>query len=332
MPEESVRILITSPIGESCLGQIAKVSQCIEVLDVSELINVEQNGGTLPNGEFDVLLADTEVIFGFDVPQSLLKRAPKLKWIQTISAGIDHLITEDVLASPVIITTIKGMSSTQVAEFVFGVALTFVKRLSFCFQLKQAKQWQKYRTAGLQSKTMGIVGFGHIGSEVARLAKAFGMRVIAIRRSMEKKTLNGNVDILLPMDSLIQLMTESDFVLVSVPLTPETTKLIGEKELRSMKSTAYLINIARGNVIDEESLIHALENDWIAGAGLDVFTEEPLPAESRLWELPNVILSPHVSGDTEDEYEQATAFFIENLKNYLDGNNLINMVDKKKMY
>ncbi|MFC2035929.1 D-2-hydroxyacid dehydrogenase [Chloroflexota bacterium] len=332
MLEKSVRVLVTSPIGENCLGQISKVSQRLEVLDVSNLLPIEQNRGHVPNGELDTLLADTEVIFGFDVPQNLIKRAPKLKWIQTISAGVDHLMIDDVLGSQVIITTIKGLSSTSVAEFVFGLALIMVKQLSLCFQLKQTKQWQKYRTATLQSKTMGIVGHGYIGREVSRLAKAFGMRVLATRRSIEQTTHIGNSDIILPKDRLCQLLTESDFVVVSVPLTPETNRLIGGKELRTMKSTAYLINIARGNVIDEGALIKALEEGWIAGAGLDVFAEEPLPSNSRLWELPNVIFSPHVSGDTEDEFEMATELFMRNLKHYLDGISLLNLVDKNKMY
>ena len=332
MSEEPIRILVTSPIGESCLEQIAAVSQRIKVMDVSGLLYSEQNGDSVPNDMLDSLLADTEVIFGFDVPHNLIRRTPKLKWVQAISAGIDHILTDDILKSPVIITTIKGVSSSAIAEFIFGIALIMVKQFSLCFQLKQAKSWQKYRTATLVSRTMGIVGYGHIGREVARLAKAFGMRVIAIRRSMEQTILDENVDVMLPRERLSQLLGESDFVVVSIPLTPETKWLIGEKELRSMKSTAYLINIARGNVIDEAALVQALEEGWIAGAGLDVFAEEPLPTNSRLWDIPNVIFSPHVSGDTENEFEMATEFFIKNLKNYLDDNYLLNVVDKDKMY
>lgn len=332
MPGESVRILVTDPIGERCLSQIAAVSRRLEIVDVSDLLQVEQKGGFASDGELSLLLADTEVIFGFGLPHNLVRRAPKLKWIHTISAGVDHLMTDDVVTSPVIITTIKGMSATPVAEFVFGVALALVKQLSLGFQLKQAKQWQKFRTAVLLSKTMGIVGLGSIGGEVARLAKSFGMRVMAIRRSTRQTKHAGNVDIMLTGDQLPRLLAESDFVVLSVPLTPETHGLIGEKELRTMKSTAYLINIARGGVVDEEALSRALEDSWIAGAGLDVFATEPLPTESRLWDLPNVIISPHVSGDIEDEFELATRLFTENLKHYLDGGKLLNRLDKKKGY
>jgi phosphoglycerate dehydrogenase-like enzyme len=301
-------------------------------MEISDLLYSEQSGVSVTNEELDSLLADTDVIFGFDVPKNLIRRAPKLKWIQAISAGVDHMLVDDILRSQVIITTIKGLSSTAIAEFIFGIALIMVKQLSLCFQLKQVKSWHKYRTATLFSRTLGIVGYGHIGREVARLAKAFGMKVIAIRRSTNQTIPDGNVDVMLPRERLSQLLGESDFVVVSVPLTPETKGLIGEKELQYMKTTAYLINIARGDVIDELALVRALEEGWIAGAGLDVFAEEPLPTDSRLWELPNVIFSPHVSGDTENEFEVATEFFIENLKNFLNDKELSNMVNKDKMY
>ena len=135
-----------------------------------------------------------------------------------------------------------------------------------------------------------------------------------------------------PSAQLQQLLAESDFVVLTLPLTPETEELIGEEELRSMKSTAYLINIARGGIVNEEVLIHALDERWIAGAGLDVFATEPLPSDSRLWELPNVIISPHISGDREDYFIKATEVFTENLKRYLEGKKLRNLVDKKKGY
>lgn len=179
---------------------------------------------------------------------------------------------------------------------------------------------------------MGIVGLGSIGREVARLAKAFGMRVIATRRSAKLISRARYVDILLPREHQIELLSDSDFVVLTLPLTPETRRLIGEKELRAMKSTAYLINVARGGIVDEEALIHALNARWIAGAGLDVFATEPLPADSRLWELPNVIFTPHIGGATEDYVLRATKVFHENLRRYLNGKKLLNVVDKKKGY
>jgi phosphoglycerate dehydrogenase-like enzyme len=183
----------------------------------------------------------------------------------------------------------------------------------------------------LQFKTLGIIGIGHIGREIARLGKAFHMRVIAVRRS-SKNTGIRYVDQVLNRNQMPELLSQSDFVVLSLPATPESIRMIGEKELRSMKPSAYLINIARGTVIDEDALIKALQEGWIAGAGLDVYTTEPLPASSQLWELPNVIINPHVGGFIDTYSAQATQLFCDNLQRYLNGKKLLNIVDKKKCY
>jgi phosphoglycerate dehydrogenase-like enzyme len=237
-----------------------------------------------------------------------------------------------MMASPVILTNLSGVFDTPIGEFVLSRMLMLVKRAPFYFQSKQEKQWKRADGTVLRSKTVGVVGLGSIGREVARLAKAFGMRVLATRRSAKRVGRARYVDIMLPPSQLRQLLAESDFVVLALPLTSETNKLIGEEELRTMKSTAYLINIARGGIVDEEILIRALDENWIAGAGLDVFATEPLPADSRIWELPNVIFSPHISGDFKDFLLRATEVFCENLRLYLDGKKLRNVVDKKKGY
>jgi phosphoglycerate dehydrogenase-like enzyme len=208
----------------------------------------------------------------------------------------------------------------------------FIKHAPSYYDLKRKKQWERIIPGVLHSKTVGVVGLGSIGQEVARLAKSFGMKVIATRRSVSEVTQTKTVDVTLPHTRLHQLLSESDFVVLTVPLTAETTKLIGEQELHTMKSSAYLINVARGGVVDEGILIRALEDGWIAGAGLDVFATEPLPAESPLWELPNVIFTPHVTGDMADYNAQATAVFCENLPRYLGGEELLNVVDKNRGY
>jgi phosphoglycerate dehydrogenase-like enzyme len=179
---------------------------------------------------------------------------------------------------------------------------------------------------------VGIIGLGHIGREVARLSKAFGMRVIATRRSATKLGRARYVDRLMPSKQLQSLLAESDFIAICVPYTPETYHLIGEKELGIMKPTAYLINIARGGIIDEEALIRALDEKRIAGAGLDVTAREPLPTKSRLWDLDNVILSPHVAGGMEDYVVHATELFCENLRRYIAGKKLRNVIDRKRGY
>jgi phosphoglycerate dehydrogenase-like enzyme len=184
----------------------------------------------------------------------------------------------------------------------------------------------------LRGKTVGIIGLGHIGREVARLSKAFGMNVIATRRSATRTSRARYVDRLLPSKQMPSLLEESDFVVISVPHTPETHHLIGEKELGMMKPAAYIINIARGGIIDEEALIRALDEKRIAGAGLDVTEREPLPADSRLWDFDNVILSPHVSGGQENYVARATELFCDNLRRYLAGKKLRNVIDRKRGY
>jgi phosphoglycerate dehydrogenase-like enzyme len=198
--------------------------------------------------------------------------------------------------------------------------------------MKQKREWRRFPPTVLRGKIVGIVGLGHIGREVARLSKAFGMKVIATRRSTKKAGTARYVDRLMPAAQLPSLLKESDFVVIGTPHTPETHHLIEEKELGMMKSTAYIINIARGGIINEAALVKALDEKMIAGAGLDVTEKEPLPTASRLWDFDNVILSPHVSGGMEDYMARATELFCDNLKRYLAGKRLRNVIDKKKGY
>ncbi|MBI2328483.1 MAG: D-2-hydroxyacid dehydrogenase [Chloroflexi bacterium] len=329
---QSVNVLVTTAIGDENVRRITAVSPGIKLTDVSSLSRAEYGGDAAAKKKLDDLLAEVEVILGGRFPPNIIARAPRLKWIQVMSAGVNRFLDSEMVASPVVITNVSGIHAVQISEFVLGLMLMFVKQSPLCFQLKQEKQWKRFTLSVLRSKTVGIVGLGHIGREVARLAKAFGMRVLATRRSVKRVGRARYVDIMLPQDQLRRLLRESDFVVLTLPLTPETDKFFGEEELRSMKSSAYLINIARGGLVDEEVLIRALDEHWIAGAGLDVFTTEPLPAGSRLWELPNVLLSPHISGSLEDNLERTTDIFLENLRRYLNGEKLFNVVDKKKGY
>ncbi len=331
---ESVNVLVTETlagrIGAEGLQQITSVSPRIKLTDISDLFRAERSGDPASKEKLDVLLAEAEVLCGRALPQNFIARAPKMKWFQAMSAGVNHLLNTEIVESPVILTSASGIHVTSVSEFVLGLMLMFVKQAPLCFQSKQEKQWRKFSPSVLRSKTVGIVGLGNIGREVARLAKALGMRVLAI--DPERGGRARYVEIMLTPDQLRQLLAESDFVVLALPLTPETNKLIGEEELQTMKSTAYLINTARGGIVDEEALIRALDEHWIAGAGLDVFATEPLPTDSRLWELPNVILSPHVAGDMEDYTIRVTELFCKNLRRYLNGEKLLNVVDKKKGY
>lgn len=320
------------PLGKECLPQIARVSPRVKLLDASDLVTALHTGDLTADEQLDAMLAQAEVLFCFKPPKNVIARAPNLKWCQTTAVGIEHSIYADILQSQVILTNSRGLNAVQVSEFVLHLILMCAKQGQFCFQMKQKKQWQQVYPIKLCTKTVGIVGLGSIGSEVARLCKAFGMRVIATQRSAKRVTQAKNVDIVLPKGQLMELLAESDFVVLALPATPETNKLIGKEQLRAMKSTAYLINIARGSIVDEEALIHALEEKWIAGAALDTFTIEPLPTDSKLWELPNVIISWHIAGRHESDGAVATELFCENLRRYLYGKKLLNVIDKEKGY
>jgi D-2-hydroxyacid dehydrogenase (NADP+) len=329
---ESINLLVTTALDEAILKQITAVSSRIKLTSVSELIKAEKKGDAAAKKQMDALLAVAEIIYGFSLPENVIDRAPNLKWFQTVSAGVDRFLDDEFQQSSVIMTSVSGIHSVPIGEFVLGLMLMLAKQAPLAFQQKQQQQWKPFVPMLLRSKTVGIVGLGNIGREVARLAKAFGMRVVATRRSARPSQRARYVDRLFAPDQLLQLLSESDFVVLTLPLTKETHRIIGETELRSMKPTAYLINVARGQVVDEEAMVHALEENRIAGAGLDVFNREPLPADSRLWEFPNVIMSPHVAGLMEDYGVQATAVFCENLRRYLAGKRLINVVDKERGY
>lgn len=328
---DKINVLATGMISEETLKRIADVSPRINVTNASELFRNEMKGDNSTKEKFDAMLAEAEVIVGFVPANNFLSRTPKLKWIQVLSAGVDRYINSEIQTSPVILTNASGIHSVSISEFVLQFMLMFVKQAPLCLRSKQEKQWMRIIPGILRGQTAGIIGLGNIGKEVARLAKAFGMKVLAVDAD-KKPGKARNVDMVSPPEKLHEVIAESDFVVVSVPHTPATTKLIGEKELRKMKTTACLINIARGRIVDEEALIRALEEKWIAGAGLDVYATEPLPSESPLWDFPNVIMSFHMSGIMENYVDRAVEVFLKNLERYVEGKNLFNVIDKKKGY
>ena len=329
---ETVNILVSTAIDEENLNKIAAVNPRIKVRDIWDLSRADFKGDSAAKDELDTVLAGAEIVYGLRLPRELITRAPKLKWVQVMSAGVDRFLNDDFRRSPVILTNVSGIHATPIGEFVMEQMLMFAKNASFCFDLKQKKQWQHYAPTVLRGKTVGIIGLGNIGKEVARLSKAFGMRVIATRRSTPRTQRARNVDLMLPRQELSRLLAESDYVVITLPYTRETHNLFGETELKAMKPSAYLINIGRGGIVDENILVRALSENWIAGAGLDVFATEPLPPESKLWELPNLLFSPHVSGDMEDYIGHATEVFCNNLKRYLEGKRLLNVVNKQRGY
>ena len=333
MSQEIIRIVLTTPIDEQNVQKIRSVSDRIHIDQVSPLLVSEKKGNFTNKEKLTLLLRQAEVIYGWinHFPKDLLGRTSCLKWIQAMSAGVDRL-PEEIMKSHVRIVTVGGLHKTPMGEVVLEMMLMFAKDAPSCLLMKQAREWRRFRPKLLKGQTAGILGLGVIGKEIARLCKAFDMTVTGIRRSAGPERPFPEVDRVYPRERLHELLAESDFVVLTLPLTKETKGLIGEKELRSMKPSACLINVARGAIVDEEALLRALEEKWIAGAGLDVFIKEPLPPESKFYALPNVIFSPHISGDMPDYEGRATEIFCENLRRYLAGEPFQHEVDKEKGY
>jgi D-2-hydroxyacid dehydrogenase (NADP+) len=250
-------------------------------------------------------------------------RIDGLTWFHTFSAGVDAPAFQVLIDRGTILTNSSGASAPSIAQYVLAMMLQVAKRADAWREQQARHTWEQIKTNELTGQTVGIVGTGAIGGEVARLAHAFGMHVIGMRRSPAKARW---VDEQVTPRRLGHLLKRSDFVVLACPLTKETEGLIGEAQLRAMKPTATLINVARGRVVDEPALVRALREGWIAGACLDVFRWEPLPDESPLWDLPNVVVTPHNSGFSPRNMERAMSIFIDNLGRLVAGKRMRNVV------
>jgi len=260
----------------------------------------------------------------------------QLKWIQIGAAGIENSLFKEVLKSKIIITNASGIHAGPVSEYVMGAILYFSKMIKEFEVFKDKKQWSQWDIAKkiteLKYQTIGIIGYGSIGKAIAKKAKAFGMDVIATRRLQKKIDSNKFVNQLLPLTDLNILLKNSDYIVIACPLTPLSMHLITLKELKLMKRTAKIINIARGKIIKQNDLIEALQNKIISGAALDVFEQEPLEKSSTLFDLDNVLLSPHISGNYPDYQKDMIDQFADNLNKFALGKTLKNRVCKKRLY
>lgn len=282
---------------------------------------------------------ETDVVCSFYPPEELLSIAPNLRWIALPSAGADHVLRNGLVKMDgPIVTTSSGIHATPIGEFVLSMMLMWVRHWPQLSKLQRAGAWpdhERWLALGgheLSGATLGVIGLGAIGRYIARLGRAFGMRVVATRRSASPDQTDPDADTLVPPDHLDDLLTASDFVIVSVPSTPQTRQLIGAHEFHAMRRNAFLINISRGSTVDEAALIAALTDGDIGGAGLDVFATEPLPADSPLWRLPNVIISPHLAGNTDQYSRRFTDLFLENLARFRAGEPMRNVVDVTRGY
>jgi phosphoglycerate dehydrogenase-like enzyme len=335
-----VETLITIPFADALVAQLNNISSRLKI-NIIKTRKVEE----IPADVWQ----RAEVLYT-NMVLPLPEQVPNLRWLQFHWTGIDHAISHPLLQKPgLVITNLSGVGAPQMAEYAAMMVLALGHRLPELMAHQKRSEWPKDRwerfsPREVRGSTVGIVGYGSVGRQVAHLLHDFGATLLATKRDVLHPADTGYIPEgtgdpegdfihrMYPPQAVSSMLKECDFVVVTVPLTIETRNMIGAKELAALKPTAFLIDVSRGGIIDHTALFAALRDQKIAGAALDVFPEEPLPPDSPLWKMPNVILTPHISGDTPYYDERAVAFFIENLHRYLAGLSLYNRVDVSRGY
>jgi phosphoglycerate dehydrogenase-like enzyme len=260
--------------------------------------------------------------------------AGSLRWIHSTSAGIEKLLFPELIASDIPVTNARGVYKRSLAEFAVLGILFHTKRVRRLLDNQRSRRWEEFLVSFANERLLGVVGYGEIGRECALLARGLGLKICALRRNPEKSAHDPLLDVIFGPDELHQMLARIDVLLCSAPLTPQTHHLLSDAEFACMKPDAIVINVGRGPVIDEAALVRALQSGRIAGASLDVFEQEPLPANSPLWDMHNVLISPHCTDRTTnpDWLELSMRFFVANFERYVNGEPLENVVDKTAGY
>lgn len=316
---------------------------------VSPRLDVHQITGAAFDDIPEELRNSVEILYDWGKLLDDVHRFPNLKWIQAHGAGINYVTDKPIWNSQVILTNLSGIHPIPMAEQTLAMILAFRWKLLQMLRFQDQSEWpdnrwEKFSAPELRGSTLGIVGYGAIGRELARLAQAMGMRVLALNRSGQRTIDDGYAvpgtgdpeatipEKIYPTSDLFAMLPECDYVVLLAPLTPDSYHLFNAEAFAQMKPTAFFFNLGRGAVADESALVDALQQGQIAGAGLDVFEQEPLPADSPLWQLDNIIISPHVSGFTPHYDDRGCDLFAENLRRYLAGEPLLNLVERERGY
>jgi glyoxylate/hydroxypyruvate reductase len=335
-----VKVLLASPLEADLVQRITSVDPRLHVIARPDLLGTPRYAGDhfppiqrSPEqaAEWRDLLTQADVMLDVDQPSApdIVQLAPRLRWIQSSSSGVGEWIRRlGLLDSPVMVTNAAGIHATPLAEFAVFAMLYFAKRWPRMVAEQQAHHWERCAIDTLTGKTLCIIGLGQVGRRVADLARPFGLRLIGIRSSQAP----AEVDVVYPMARLDDALGQADFLVLSVPHTPKTSGLIGPRQFSAMKPGAVLVNIARGTIVDEPALIESLRSGHLGGAALDVFAREPLPRDSPLWDMPNVLVTPHSMSTAYDENARLTDLFCDNLRRYIEGQPLRNQVDKVRGY
>jgi phosphoglycerate dehydrogenase-like enzyme len=305
--------------GEVNAQQLAQIRSAVPAADVRYF-------DTQDELEREIELAD---IVGGAISPAALARATRLKWVQSWLAGTNKLLFPEMIASPVILTSVAGNGAISMAEHAVMLMLMLARDTRRWLRNQDERKWERWFHPELTGQTCGIIGLGYSGQDLALKLKAFHMRVIGMRRTPKPTP---NVDEVLPRERLHDLLAESDFVVVTAPRTPETRGMLGEAEFRMMKPSAFFICYSRGGIADDAALLKALNEGWIAGAGLDAHTEEPLPPDSPFWTAPNTIITPHNSATSPMSRERRIEIFLENLGYFVAGKPLRSVVNKEAGY
>lgn len=333
--DDIIEVLITSSLTLDQIAQIQKISPRLHISQIAT-----HNNSDIP----DEVWAKTMVLYTTNVlPKP--EQAPRLRWIQFHWAGINSLLSAPILQNPgIMATTISGAASTQVAEYIVMMMLALGHRLPELISCQAraewpADRWERFHPIELRDSTVGIVGYGSIGRQVAYLLQPFGATILAAKRDAMQPEDTGYMPVgmgdpsgnlarrIYPGKALRAMLKECDFIVVCVPKTSQTINLINEQELAVVKPTAFLIDVSRGGVVNHKALMAAIREHKIAGAALDVFEEEPLPADSQLWKLPGVFITPHIASNTYFYNERALQVFISNMNRFITGEPLLNLLN-----
>ena len=342
---DKVKVMITFYLEPELVQKIRNFDPRIELLYEPDLMgrpryqshHIGFQGTPEQEKRWLEMMFQAEVIFGYVARQHLRdlpKLAPRLKWNQSPSTGIGQMVYRGGLTeSDIVFTTAGGVHVTPLSEFVIMAMLMFVKDAFRMAKEKEHHHWERYCGRELRGKTLAVISLGRTGTEIARLAKCFGMRVIGTKRHIEGVDPESlNVEELYHWTDLHGMLSQADFVVLTIPHTSETEGLMSEAEFAAMKKGSILINVARGSIYDEPAFIRALESGHLAGAAIDVAAKEPLPPESPLWDMPNVVISPHSASTVDSENWKLTDLFCDNLRRYLDGQPLRNVLNKRTLY
>lgn len=337
---DKVEVLVTFPLEEDLQTQIRELSEFVNLT-----VSPAQRAEDIP----EEIWQQVEVLYTLRaLPETA--QAPKLRWVQSYLAGVENELNHPLFEEgKVFFSSLSGANARQTAEHVLTMMMALGHNLPEFGALQSERVWmedkgKKYSPREINSSTVGIIGYGSIGRQVARLVTGMGAEVLATKRDAMAPAHYGysaedvgdpDGDLftrLYPPEAMRSMLKECDFVVVCVPKTSDTAGLVGNKELAAMKKTAYLVDVSRGGVVDQDALLAALEHKKIEGAALDVFEDEPLPEDSALWETPNVIITPHIAGFSSKYAVRANELFLENLGRYLSGQVLLNLVRKDRGY